>query len=145
MSLTPGVVWKERRERSEDAASCVPSSAAYMKGKLRPVVSLGSLPFESWLIVSPHPCQVGCILDILTMVFMDVWIFEAVSCHSLSTAGLGLFGCAGTGLQVQHAVSRIWGDLSGQQQASIGQTMFLGTCFSSRKKRKAVLKKACMR
>lgn len=146
--------------------------------------------------MSPHPCQVGCILDILTMVFMDVWIFEAVSCHSLSTAGLGLFGCAGTGLQVQHAcwvhlsgrgagcrpvlaaeshvrgphsiwdrvedngciyhghlrrwailwaVSRIWGDLSGQQQASIGQTMFLGTCFSSRKKRKAVLKKACMR
>ena len=111
MSLTPGVVWKERRERSEDAASCVPSSAAYMKGKLRPVVSLGSLPFESWLIVSPHPCQVGCILDILTMVFMDVWIFEAVSCHSLSTAGLGLFGCAGTGLQVQHAC---WVHLSGR-------------------------------
>ena len=49
------------------------------------------------------------------------------------TEGNASFGC------------EIWGDLSGQQQASIGQTMFLGTCFSSRKKRKAVLKKACMR
>ena len=45
------------------------------------------------------------------MVFMDVWIFEAVSCHSLSTAALGLFGCAGTGLQVQHAC---WVHLSGR-------------------------------